>query len=98
MYDWPGNVRELKNVVERAVIMCSEETIDVKYLTERIAGHYSVGNKVSIPLGVSLREAERTIILQTVASVRGNKSEAARILGLSRRALLYKLQRYAQTT
>ncbi|HEV8538638.1 MAG TPA: sigma-54 dependent transcriptional regulator [Bacteroidota bacterium] len=96
-FDWPGNVRELKNVIERAVVICPDVTIGSKYLPERITGRAVSRCQISIPLGTSMRDAERTIILQTLASVGGNKSHAARILGLSRRALLYKVQQYNQT-
>jgi transcriptional regulator with PAS, ATPase and Fis domain len=94
-FDWPGNVRELKNVVERAIVMCQEEVIGPKFLPERITGQQTNQCHIIIPSGTALHDAERTIILQTLASVQNNRTKAAKILGLSRRALLYKLQRYA---
>ncbi|HEY6193273.1 MAG TPA: sigma-54 dependent transcriptional regulator [Bacteroidota bacterium] len=93
-FDWPGNVRELKNVVERAVVMCLEDVIHPKYLPEKINGSRKPSSQISIPVGTSLKGAEKAIVLQTLASVQDNRSKAARVLGLSRRALLYKLHRY----
>ncbi|HYQ87075.1 MAG TPA: sigma-54 dependent transcriptional regulator [Bacteroidota bacterium] len=95
--DWAGNVRELKNVVERAIVMCPDETIEPKFLPERITGHRGSQSPIFIPFGTTLQAAEKAIILQTLASVQNNRSKAAKLLGLSRRALLYKLQRFRET-
>ncbi len=97
-FDWPGNVRELKNVVERAVVMCQESVILPRFLPERMNGINKISSQITIPVGTTLRGAEKAIVLQTLGSVQQNRSKAARILGLSRRALLYKLQRYRNTT
>lgn len=90
-YDWPGNVRELRNVVERVMLVCSDEIIAPCYLPERISGFKAVGKYITIPIGTPLHIAEQMLIDQTLASVDNNKSAAARILGLSRKTLHNKL-------
>lgn len=108
-YDWPGNVRELRNTVERCVIMCPNETVTRSYIAPHIAESdgnsnskiydtYSNGNgdidRINIPVGTTIKEAERRLIDKTLSSVNNNKSEAARILGFSRATLHNKLDKY----
>lgn len=96
-FDWPGNVRELQNVVERAVVICPDEIIVPRYLPERISMEEPALSHIRIPIGTSTQEAERIIILKTLASVGKNKSKAARILGLSRKTLHNKLLSFRQS-
>jgi DNA-binding NtrC family response regulator len=96
-YEWPGNVRELRNVIERSVVICSLEVIGPEALPERISAHQSSRSYVSIPVGSSAQEAERLLILHTLASVGNNKSKAARILGVSRKTLHNKLLSFSQS-
>ena len=94
-YSWPGNVRELKNVVERAVVLCSKDFIDVHDLPGRITGQDSdVTNTIPIPLGTALRNAESKIILSTLEWAQNNKTRAAKILGISLKTLHNKLAAY----
>jgi len=94
-YEWPGNVRELRNVVERAVVICQNEVIEPSFLPERI--HLQTRTRfVTIPVGTSVEEAERTLILQTLASVGYNKSKAAQILRVSRKTLHNKLATFGE--
>jgi DNA-binding NtrC family response regulator len=93
-YNWPGNVRELKNVIERCVVTCREDSICPELLPERISMHKPQSMVITIPLGTPLRDAERAVIRETLAACDNNKSEAARILMLSRRGLQKKLRRY----
>jgi DNA-binding NtrC family response regulator len=95
-YEWPGNVRELKNVVERSVVICQNEVIGPESLPERLSPQQPVRSHITIPVGSSTHEAERLLILQTLASVGNNKSKAARILGLSRKTLHNKLLSFTQ--
>ncbi len=95
-YDWPGNVREIRNIVERALVICPHEQIGPPYLPEKINRRAPVQMHVSIPIGSSAEEAERILILQTLASAGNNKAKAAKILGLSRKTLHNKLQSFAQ--
>jgi len=96
-YEWPGNVRELKNVVERSIVICPREVIGLQALPERISGHQSARSHITIPVGSSTQEAERLLILETLASVGNNKSKAARILGVSRKTLHNKLLSFSQS-
>lgn len=92
-YSWPGNVRELENAVMRAAITAQSEKIrpeDLPDIIRKEAGP----TKVVLRVGSSLDDAERALIAETVKRVGGNKSEAAKILGISRKALYNKLKEY----
>jgi two-component system response regulator AtoC len=96
-YDWPGNVRELENVIERAVALAQSETISLRDLPLEIS---ILGGDVIEDIqkaGLSLREArghfERQYILNILEKVQWNQTEAARVLGLHRNTLAWKLQR-----
>jgi two-component system response regulator AtoC len=92
-YDWPGNVRELANTVERAVIIADGETVEEKHLPDALRAAVASGRR-----GRRLRtlaELEADYIAETLEATRGNKSEAARVLGISRKNLYEKLARYA---
>ncbi len=97
-YSWPGNVRELRNCIERAVALCQFEELTVEDLPERIRAyrslHVLVAGDDPSEL-VPLEEVERRYILRVVESVQGNKTAAARLLGLDRATLYRKLERYA---
>ncbi|MBI1806906.1 MAG: sigma-54-dependent Fis family transcriptional regulator [Ignavibacteria bacterium] len=96
-YDWPGNVREIRNVVERAVVICPHEFIGPQFIPERIQRQLSLRHHITIPLGSSTQEAERILILQTLASAGNNKAKAAKILGVSRKTLHNKLASFLQS-
>ena len=101
-YDWPGNVRELENAVERAVILGLGDYITEKELPLRIAKAYPHGEEIDIPPTVSkeprsLEEAEREAVLTALNASGGNKSETARLLGITRKTLHKKLQKYGAT-
>jgi len=88
-YSWPGNVRELRNAMERAVLLSGSEMILPEHLPSRI--REAVAEPLA-PVG-QLEEVERQAILQALRQHRFNRTETAKALGISRRALLYKLQR-----
>ena len=96
-YDWPGNVRELENVIERAVALAQSETISLRELPLDISILGPDTIEDTHKAGLSLREArnyfEKQYILNILERVRWNQTEAARILGLHRNTLLWKLQR-----
>ncbi len=96
-YSWPGNVRELRNVIERAVALTPLDTLTVEDLPEKIrdyrSSHVLLGGDDPGQL-VPLEEVERRYILQVVDSVGGNRSLAARTLGLDRKTLYRKLRQY----
>jgi two-component system response regulator HydG len=96
-YAWPGNVRELQNCIERAVALTQFEDIAVEDLPERIrayqASHVLVASEDPSEL-VPLEEVERRYILRVVDAVGGNKTLAAQVLGVGRKTLYRKLERY----
>ncbi|HEX8559402.1 MAG TPA: sigma-54 dependent transcriptional regulator [Pyrinomonadaceae bacterium] len=90
-YDFPGNVRELANVVERAVIVAEGEALGAGDLPESVRAAASAdGRRARRP---TLAELEAEYIREVLASSRGNKSEAARVLGISRKNLYERLAR-----
>lgn len=90
---WRGNVRELENVIQRAVFVCSERYISIKDLM--IDGSNSKYDSKTIVNG-SLKDLERELILKTLKDVGGNKTKAAKILGLSVRTIRNKLNEYGK--
>jgi transcriptional regulator with PAS, ATPase and Fis domain len=95
--EWPGNVRQLENCIEQAVVLSEHDTIDVDVLPlgEGAAGaRGAAGGKPALPAGLTLRELEQQYILQTLDGVGGNRTQAARLLGISLRCLQYKLKAY----
>ena len=102
-YDWPGNVRELKNVVERSIVLSEGPKVNTDVIPSRIHRGENIypvcssnpnDNIIQIPIGTSLEEIERRVIDQTLYSVDNNKTEAAKILGFSRKTLHNKLTKY----
>ncbi|HEX2573717.1 MAG TPA: sigma-54 dependent transcriptional regulator [Polyangia bacterium] len=93
-YHWPGNVRELRNVIQQAVLLSGGRTLAPELLPQMIYQAGPVEEVIRIPLGVSMREAEREIILRTLDSKEGNKKTTAEVLGISRRSLYNKLAEY----
>lgn len=92
-YDWPGNVRQLRNCIESAVVMAEKNVITAEDLPPGIMpGHE--GQCIKIPLGTTASEAEKEIILQTLAANNGNKSKTADMLGIGRKTLHRKLNEY----
>jgi two-component system response regulator HydG len=97
-YPWPGNVRELENAMERGVILMRGDYLDeeslpipIKKWSQEESGDITAGME---GLPSSLEEAEKMVILKTLDEVDGNKSEAARRLGITRKTLLSKLNKY----
>jgi len=93
-YAWPGNVRELRNAMERAVLLSGGELILVDHLPTRVREAAAPGAGVAVaedPL--RLEEIERNAIVQALRRLQFNRTETAKALGISRRALVYKLQR-----
>jgi DNA-binding NtrC family response regulator len=92
-YHWPGNVRELRNIILRGVLTANER-IDVRHLPSNIIKPGLAQVNITFKPGIALSEVEKTMIIQTLKAVRGNKLKAASILGISRRSLYNKLEEY----
>jgi transcriptional regulator with PAS, ATPase and Fis domain len=90
-FSWPGNVRELKNVIERAVILCATDWIDLPHLPERILHQEQFQQVCTITIGTPLDKVEKTVIQKTLQMTQNNKTRAAQILGISLKSLYNKL-------
>ncbi|MBF0498221.1 MAG: sigma-54-dependent Fis family transcriptional regulator [Deltaproteobacteria bacterium] len=93
-YPWPGNVRELENEVERAVALAVSETIELEDLSEDIRNYFRIRVEKKNDLTPATETTEPRLIKSMLAATKGNKSEAARRLGLSREGLRKKMIRY----
>jgi len=98
-YSWPGNVRELRNTLERAVIVCEGSLIEPRHLPPNFgSGGLKVpasdGEGIRLEVGTTVEEAERILILKTLAATNNNKTRAAEILGISLKTLHNKLKEY----
>jgi DNA-binding NtrC family response regulator len=103
-YSWPGNVRELRNVLERAMILAGDGEILPLHLPENLGVERRVSenaepqpDRIVLPLGTSLSEAERALILATLEFTNKNRGRTADILGLSLKTIQTKLKQYQNT-
>lgn len=92
-YNWPGNIRELKNCIESAVVMCTGDEIKMEDLPSSIRAQ-SEEKTISIPIGISMEEAEKIIIQENLAANNNNKSKTADILGIGRKTLHRKIEEW----
>lgn len=92
-YEFPGNVRELANTIERAVIMSSSAVIDETDLPDSLRAAVALQSRLTRR---TLAELEADYVVETLSAVKGNKSEAARILGISRKNLYERLERQGE--
>jgi two-component system response regulator HydG len=94
---WPGNVRQLENFLAQAVVMTESETLTERDLfVEETRSARLLPGFLSLEAGLQLREVERRYILRTLQRTGGNRTEAARELGISVRCLQYKLKAYSR--
>jgi len=93
-FPWPGNVRQLRNVIERVVITCRGVEVGVSQLPDFLREYDRSATTFTVRPGTPLAEVEKLLIRQTLMHVTSNREEAARALGISRRALQYKLKEY----
>ena len=93
-YSWPGNIRELKNCMESAVVMAKGKTIEYDDLPSHIRGENDKEKSISLDLPITMEEAEKAIIMETISFAGGNKTKAAEILGIGRKTLHRKLSEW----
>ncbi len=100
-YNWPGNVRELRNVIERAVIIAAEGTIQPAHLPAGFGGATPLATasvtdagELRVPVGYTVEQTERALIEMTLEHTKHNKTRAAEILGISQKTLFNKLKEY----
>jgi two-component system response regulator HydG len=99
-HQWPGNVRELENAIERAIILCMGQYISEKDLPINVMKEYQPEDSVQMQLlggGKSLDEIESIALVETLKQTKGNKTEAAKILNITRTTLNNKLKKYNLT-
>jgi DNA-binding NtrC family response regulator len=94
-YPWPGNVRELRNVIERAVLLCKRNELDVD---DFVLGHgeekpWADGFRLP-PGGVKLADVEEQLVRQALRQTNNNQTHAAELLGISRDQLRYRMEKY----
>ncbi|MFH1216684.1 MAG: sigma-54 dependent transcriptional regulator [Pseudomonadota bacterium] len=93
-YDFPGNVRELKNIIERICVLATSPVIQAWNLPPDISGINETDSEETLKLSHAVAVAERSCIMRALRRTNGNKSEASRLLGISRKNLWEKLKNY----
>jgi DNA-binding NtrC family response regulator len=94
-YTWPGNIRELENTLERAALFAKGDSIGIEDLPERLAAKPETRGDFALPPeGIVLEDVERDLIVQALERTGWKKSAAARLLGLTRRALGYRVEKF----
>ncbi len=94
LYAWPGNIRQLRNLMERLVVTVPDRTIQPEHLPEDIQASTEDARTMVVTLGTSLEAIEREAIRRTLAEVTNHREKAAKLLGISLRALQYKIKQY----
>lgn len=95
-YSWPGNIRELKNFCERMLILLPGKTVHLDSLPSEMRQQNTTSSVIQLPeTGVVLDKVEAELINQALNKTNGNQSKAARLLGITRSALLYRMNKHA---
>ena len=94
LYAWPGNIRQLRNLIERMVVTVKDPLLQPEHLPEEIQASREDARTMVVSLGSSLKEIEREAIRRTLAEVTNHREKAAKLLGISLRALQYKIKEY----
>jgi DNA-binding NtrC family response regulator len=93
-YDWPGNVRELRNAVERLVVLARSDKLTLRDVPANIRGGADLTRIAVVRTGMTVEEAEKQLIIQALKETGGNRTAAARKIGISRRTLHRKLKQF----
>jgi two-component system NtrC family response regulator len=96
-YNWPGNIRELENVLERVVVLSRETEVTVSDLPEFLIRERPVLDALQFelpPNGISLDALERELIMHALQRFEGNQTKAAHYLDLSRKTLIYRMEKH----
>jgi DNA-binding NtrC family response regulator len=94
LYGWPGNIRQLRNLMERLVVTVKDPMIQPEHLPEEIQASKEDARTMVVTLGTSLDHLEREVIQRTLKEITNHREKAARLLGISLRALQYKIKEY----
>ncbi|MCF7854634.1 MAG: sigma-54 dependent transcriptional regulator [Candidatus Pacebacteria bacterium] len=93
-YHWPGNIRELKNVIQRAVLVCEGDALQPRHLPPRFHTKDSSQENIVFKVGTTLAEMEQRMIRKVLMVTGNNRKKSAELLGISRRTLYNKLEKY----
>ncbi|BCA56006.1 Acetoacetate metabolism regulatory protein AtoC [Nitrospira sp. KM1] len=94
LYAWPGNIRQLRNLIERLVVTVKDAVIEPAHLPEEVQASREDARTMVVSLGSPLKEIEREAIRRTLVEVTNHREKAAKLLGISLRALQYKIKEY----
>jgi DNA-binding NtrC family response regulator len=94
LYAWPGNIRQLRNAIERLVVTVKDTVIEPEHLPEEVQASREDARTMVVSLGSPLKEIEREAIRRTLIEVTNHREKAAKRLGISLRALQYKIKEY----
>lgn len=93
-YHWPGNVRELQNCIERAVLICDEDTIKSYHLPPTLQTAESVDDRNPVSLAAAIENYEKELIIDSLKKTKGNQTKSAQLLDTSLRIINYKINKY----
>ena len=96
-YSWPGNIRELQNIIERITVLSRGDEITAADLPEDLRKQSASPDAASLDLnpdGISLEGIERDLIVRALEKFSGNQTQAARYLDISRKALIYRMEKH----
>ncbi len=93
-FSWPGNVRELRTAIEHAVVLCRGERVSLRDLPPSVRGGPSADTKMLQVKALTVKDAEKQLIVRALGEMDGNRTRAAQKIGMSRRTFHRKLHEY----